>query len=450
LCPHIGTLLIFFKTPACTMKSFHVLLFSICFVILGRAAEETDEPEAGGLPLADVTNEALRNNPSIKAALLRWAAMKNRVPQAAAWDDPTVSFMSKAARFVEMPPNAMMNQTLSLEQMIPISGKNRVGARIATAEALLAFEEARREQLDVVTKVRTSFLRLSNGYAQLGLNEKNIASLRQIAEIARAEYEAGQQSVADVLVAETEASKLQETGKDLERQISDEKSALNVLMNRDAFSHLGRPRIEKIPPVKMPLVQLRNLMLVNRPELRMAQAQIEAEREKVQLARREWIPDPSISVQVQRYNATEKAISEFDTGIAISIPWGNAGKYAAQTREANSSLAAAAAGSRARAMKPRRCCVIKCRKLRRYAIMSNSSGTPLCRRRSRPLRPPNQPTRPARAGLRNGLRRDARCATFRPRSLFIRPITKSPSRSWKELSARIFLDAPKQTEIKAK
>ena len=325
------------------MKSFHVLLFSICFVILGRAAEETDEPEARGLPLADVTNEALRNNPSIKAALSRWAAMKNRVPQAAAWDDPTVSFMSKAARFVEMAPNAMMNQTLSLEQMIPISGKNRVGARIAAAEALVAFEEARRKQLDVVTKVRTSFLRLSNGYAQLGLNEKNIASLRQIADIARAEYEVGQQSVADVLVAETEASKLQETGKDLERQISDEKSALNVLMNRDAFSHLGRPRIEKIPHVKMPLAQLRNLMLVNRPEVRMAQAQIEAEREKVQLARREWIPDPSISVQVQRYNATEKAISEFDTGIAISIPWGNAGKYAAQTREAKSSLAGAAA-----------------------------------------------------------------------------------------------------------
>ena len=70
-------------------------------------------------------------------------------------------------------------------------------------------------------------------------------------------------------------------------------------------------------------------MLVNRPEVRMAQAQIEAEREKVQLARRESIPeDPWISVQVQRYNATEKAISEFDTGIAISIPWGNAGKYA--------------------------------------------------------------------------------------------------------------------------
>ena len=63
------------------MKSFRVLLFSICFVILGRAAEKTDEPEAGGLPLADVTNEASRNNPWIKAALSRWTAMKNRVPR---------------------------------------------------------------------------------------------------------------------------------------------------------------------------------------------------------------------------------------------------------------------------------------------------------------------------------------------------------------------------------
>ena len=65
--------------------------------------------------------------------------------KAAAWDDPTVSFMSEAARFVEIPPNAFMDQTLSLEQMIPISGKNRVRARIAAAKALVAFEKARRD-----------------------------------------------------------------------------------------------------------------------------------------------------------------------------------------------------------------------------------------------------------------------------------------------------------------
>ena len=126
-----------------------------------------------------------------------------------------------AARFVAVPPNAFMDQTVTLEQMIPISGKNRVRSRIAGAEALAAFEAVRRQQLDVITKVRASYLRLLNNFALLDLNEKNIASLRQIADVARSRYETGTESATDVFLAETEASKLQETRKDLERRISD-------------------------------------------------------------------------------------------------------------------------------------------------------------------------------------------------------------------------------------
>jgi hypothetical protein len=47
------------KRQHAPMKSLHVLLFSIWLVILGSAAENTDEPEAGSFALADVTNEAL-------------------------------------------------------------------------------------------------------------------------------------------------------------------------------------------------------------------------------------------------------------------------------------------------------------------------------------------------------------------------------------------------------
>ena len=293
--------------------------------------------------LASVSNEALGNNPSIKAALSRWTAMKARVPQAAAWDDPKVSADFNAARFVAVPPNAFMDQTVTLEQMIPISGKNRVRSRIAGAEALASFEAVRRQQLDVITKIRVSYLRLLNNYAQLDLNEKNIASLQQIAGVARSRYETGTESATDVLLAETEASKLQETRRDIERMISDEKSQLNILMNRDAFSPLGIPRKETLRRMDLPLTQLRARMLAQRPEVRTAQAQVEAEKEKVQLARREWIPDPAISVQGQRYNDTQHIGSEFNTGISFSIPWVNNGKYSAGTKEAQSNLAAAQA-----------------------------------------------------------------------------------------------------------
>src|SRR4030095_7078988 len=100
-----------------------------------------------------VSNEALSNNPSIKAAVSRWTAMKARVPQAAAWDDPRISADFNAARFVAVQPNAFMDQTVTLEQMIPISGKNRVRSRIAGAEALAAFEAVRRQQLHGLTKI---------------------------------------------------------------------------------------------------------------------------------------------------------------------------------------------------------------------------------------------------------------------------------------------------------
>jgi cobalt-zinc-cadmium efflux system outer membrane protein len=325
------------------MKSLQVLLFSIFFVNAARAAEKTDTLETQSFTLASVIGVALRDNPSIQAALSKWTAMKARGPQAAAWDDPRVSANFNAARFVEVPPNAFMDQTVTLEQMIPISGKNRVRTRIAGAEALAAFEAVRRAQLDVITKVRTSYLRLLNSYALLDLNERNIASLLQIAQVARSRYETGAESATDVLLAETEASKLQETRRDLERMISDEKSQLNVLMNRDAFTPLGSPQKDILRRVDLPLTQLRARMLAQRPEVRTAQAQVEAEKEKVQLARREWIPDPAISVQGQRYNETQHIASEFNTGISFSIPWVNYGKYSAGTKEAQSNLAAAQA-----------------------------------------------------------------------------------------------------------
>ena len=83
-------------------------------------------------------------------------------------------------------------------------------------------------------------------------------------------------------------------------------------------------------------------MLVQRPEVRTAQAQVEAERKKCNLPVASGFPIPAISVQGQRYNDTQHIASEFNTGISFSIPWVNYGKYSAATK-AQSNLAAAQA-----------------------------------------------------------------------------------------------------------
>ena len=228
------------------------------------------------LSLSEVTRAVSERNPAIREALRRWEAAKQRVIQEGAWDDLKVSGTAKARRYVDVPPNAFTDQMVSVEQAIPISGKNRVRAQIAAADAITAFEQVRRQQLDVLTKARSAYFRLANASAQIELNRKNYQSLTQIAEIGRSRYEVGTQTAADVLMSETEAAKLLEVRRDLERNVATEQSQLNVLMNRDAFAPLAVSDDVPVGHREFSITSLRSATLSNRPEIRAARARIAA------------------------------------------------------------------------------------------------------------------------------------------------------------------------------
>jgi outer membrane protein, heavy metal efflux system len=329
------------------MKTIYRLLFYLTLTSIIRA-EEPGVPGAdfsrGRLSLREVTNAVLANNPAVKEAENRWRAARERVPQAAAWDDPKVAGDSEVKRYVNIPPNAFMDQSLTIKQLIPITGKNVARARAAAAAALSVFEEVRRAELDVVAKARASFFRLANAYDQLEINDKNLTSLRQIADIARSRYEAGLETAADVLVAETDHSKLLETRQDLQRNLSDAESELNTLMNRDAFAPLGAPLAANMNEANLSLSKLRIITLAQRPEVQMARAKIDGEKSNLQLARRAWIPDPALMVKGQRYNDASQVVSELDAGVSFTVPWVNFRKYSAGVREANANVAAAEHG----------------------------------------------------------------------------------------------------------
>ena len=328
------------------MKTFYRLLFYLSLVSISRAesGDAGSAAQRARISLGEVTSIVLANNPAIQQALRKWGAAKARVTQEGAWDDLRVSSSSRAARFVDVAPNAFTDQMVSVEQIIPLTGKNLLRARVAAADAMAAFEQARREQLDVLAKMRASYFRLANAYAQLELNRKNLVSLRQIAEVSRSRYEVGKANAAEPLAGEVEASKLLESEQDILRNISAEQSQLNVLMNRDAFAPLGQPEETKIRSTVPSMEQARALALANRPEIKIAQAKIDMEKSRVDLSHRNWIPDPAIKVEAQRYNDSRQAASELDAGVSFTVPWVNPGKYSAAVREAKENLAAAEHG----------------------------------------------------------------------------------------------------------
>src|SRR3979411_2970007 len=117
-------------------------LLMMCILIPETAAmaqepmANTRETKAGQLALNDAVATALQNNPTIKAARAKWESARQRIPQAAAWEDPKFSVNSVLGRFVDISGNGFSDQMVTVEQMIPLSGKNRSKERIAAADAL--------------------------------------------------------------------------------------------------------------------------------------------------------------------------------------------------------------------------------------------------------------------------------------------------------------------------
>src|SRR5438045_3844948 len=179
----------------------------------------------------------------------------------------------------------------------------------------------------VLAKTRSTYFQLANAYDQLEINGKNLTSLKQIADISRSRYEAGLESAANVLVAETDYSKLQEARRDLERNLSDAQSQLNALMNRDAFAPLSTPGTATVNHAHLSATRFNAITLAQRPEVQIARAKIDGEKSKLQLAHRAWIPDPALMVKGQRYNDAAEAVSELDAGVSFTIPWVNPSKY---------------------------------------------------------------------------------------------------------------------------
>jgi cobalt-zinc-cadmium efflux system outer membrane protein len=307
---------------------FAAILHALFYTTLTGSAGQNS------VSLEEVTQQALGRNPGIAAARARWQMAVQRIPQESAWEDPKLNFRSLLDRFVQVPANGFTDQMVSLEQSIPISGKNRSRGRVAAAEAVAAFQELRREELDVVAKTRSAFFELANDYELLELNELAETSLSQTIANTRTKFEVGKVPESDILVAQIERQKTVEERQELEQKLSNDETTVKVSMNVDAFASFGRPKMQEPHTVNLDPQKLRAQLSLNNPEVLRAYAQVAAAQSRYQLAKRAWIPDPSVSIQADHYNAGSQLASEVSGGISVSLPWFNEQKYRAGEREA--------------------------------------------------------------------------------------------------------------------
>jgi cobalt-zinc-cadmium efflux system outer membrane protein len=251
-----------------------------------------------GIPaLQQLIEQALENNPEIKAMQRRFDMTRARIPQAKALDEPMLSigYMGNITPFQVQKGDPSSGRTISISQDLPYPGKRSLRGKVASSGAdseWWAFEQTRR---NVVAEVKDAYFDLYFLTKAIGVVTKTKTLLEQFTRIAEVRYSVGKGIQQDVLKAQVEFSKLIEQQTVLEQRKQIAEARLNSLLYREPESPLGVP--EELKPRDFPysLGQLNETAVANYPDLKAQRRKIEGAQYSIQLAKKEFYPDFSVS-----------------------------------------------------------------------------------------------------------------------------------------------------------
>ncbi len=241
--------------------------------------------------------EALKNNPEIKAAREKWQAAQERVPQASALPDPTAGYT-----YMGPTPDTLNGPELdryAFEQMIPFPGK-LVGRRHA-AQAEVAAAQARMKMVEreIILKVKEGYYDLVTAQRNLGFVGEIQSAFRQLQAGLQARYVTGQ--IMHSKLFNTQMALAQNTQHlfELEQKRDTLKVLLQSLLNRTTAVELETEDLY-LPTVHLSWEDVEKQAQDNRPELKESQAMLQKTQYDLGLAKLENTPDFSIGFEYSR------------------------------------------------------------------------------------------------------------------------------------------------------
>lgn len=273
------------------MKFIISIMFITAFISTQSLASEV-------VSLESLVNEALEQNPGIKASRARWEASTKRPSQEGSLPDPTIGVSWQNVRFDRITLNEDPDSMLRFPfmQELPFPGKLSLKERVAEREA-----DARQQSYEAVVKKTIADLKqayydwyLINKSIDVTQNNKELS--QKFLKISEARYEVGLGIQQDVIRAQVEVSKFIEQLEILRQQKGVVEAKINSILNRPPAATLGAPEDLAKPALSLTAKELHKLIEDNSPILKMREKIVQSENESLNLAKKEYYPDFSIAV----------------------------------------------------------------------------------------------------------------------------------------------------------
>lgn len=284
--------------------------------------------------LDDYLRYAFAHNPRLRAAFARWSAALERVPQARSLDDPVLSF----EYFLEQMDTRYQ---LSVTQMLPVPGGLRLAEGRAASEARAAMNTFEAERFELYERVVRAFNEYHYLSRSTAISEDNHRLLIELEQAIDARYQSGAVPYADLIKVQVEREQLADRLASLRDQRRAQSASLGALLHLRLQGPLPWPIVEPSDAPTIDESVLTELLADLNPELKAADAMIEAAVQREELARRSGWPRFMIGAgyMVMPGRDGRKDASDLGLMTGFTLPiW--RGRYRAENEEAAALLRA--------------------------------------------------------------------------------------------------------------
>ena len=248
--------------------------------------------------LQALLQEALAGNPDLAQAGTLVQAEQERVPQAQALPDPMLSLgiQNDGLKKIQVGQMETSYYQIMLTQPLPYPGKRALRGEIAQLGAQASDLAVARTRLTVAAELRRSYTGLLLVRSQLRLLEDQALLLKQAEATARSRYEVGQGAQADLLRAQLERTRLDQTRYRLQAEERSAVGTLNRIRGLAPEAPVPTPRTLEQLPDPLPLApDAMAAADAQSPELRAAALGIQQAGRNLDLARLDRRPDFTVS-----------------------------------------------------------------------------------------------------------------------------------------------------------
>ncbi|PIS45242.1 MAG: hypothetical protein COT22_06295, partial [Ignavibacteria bacterium CG08_land_8_20_14_0_20_37_9] len=290
-----------------------LIIFGLTFTVYAQ--------ESSTIRLEDLVNEALQNNPQLKAAQNQFLSRQTKVKQVTAWDAPQVGI-----EFFQLPvqsfPNPLKNNMemdYSIQQMIPFPGKLNAMGLSASNNAKMFEEQFNALKNKIIRDLKSSYFELYLVQRKIDINKENQELLKQFVEIASKQYQVGMGKQTDIIRAQTELSSLLNEEVNLYKEQKDGETMINTILNRPPYQPLGdiKEISEDIPGFTYQ--QLLPTAVLNRPELKGMNFNIDMYKNELKASALEFYPDFMVRLMYKNMVGTNTDFWSAMVGVNVPI-----------------------------------------------------------------------------------------------------------------------------------